>query len=218
MPSTVNESLSLFGLCVALSLLGYAVRDQLPGLFNGPIGLLLVGGALFAAFRTLVICRQERMSLLLALLLLLLTASLAAMTTDVALRSILAPIVQHHPATTEVATSPALPTVEPVETIPMPTAPAPSPVPATPSPPPAVAATATNCGVAQIGGTTAVRIRAQPGTQAAVLAARRPGTMVELACEAAVEASGLTWQRIRSGTIDGWISARFLVGGGRPTP
>ena len=66
------------------------------------------------------------------------------------------------------------------------------------------------CGRATVSGVGSLIIRAAPGMNTPKLGARQASTTVDLLCDAPVDAGGHTWRRVRSGDLQGWMSAQFL--------
>lgn len=76
---------------------------------------------------------------------------------------------------------------------------------------PQVQAAPSACGEAVVKGTTALSIRAAPTRQSQRLGVVPEGHTVMLVCSPEVTADGLRWYRVSSGTVDGWMSARYLT-------
>ena len=84
---------------------------------------------------------------------------------------------------------------------PLPTAP---PLPTdTPAPP-------SQCGQAAVRGVDELAIRDRPGLATRVIGSRPSGTVVELLCDVPVEVDGVTWRKVRTAGVEGWMSGRFL--------
>lgn len=202
-PRRTLAAVGLFVVCIspfiAFQLLGFFGVD----LLRGPIRVILVGGAVLGAALAIAVFLAERRSLLVAYFSLLATGALVVVLAYVTLwyfgqsnagRPLLSFVSPAAPAATAQATA----------TTDMPAG---SAINATSVPAPAAGQT---CGEAVVSSASALVIRAAPGLNAPRIGARPAGTVVQLLCDAQVGADGLNWQHVRSGDVEGWMSAQFL--------
>ena len=87
-----------------------------------------------------------------------------------------------------------------------PSAPATAPL-TVPPPTPSLVPTPATCGQAIVAAPRGLRLRAHPGTDAAILAKLPHQTRVELLCEVHV-ASDIRWVHVRAGDREGWVAER----------
>lgn len=66
------------------------------------------------------------------------------------------------------------------------------------------------CGLAAVSDAEALALRAAPGLKTARIGSRPRGTTVELVCDAPVKADGVSWRKVRTDGIEGWMNSRFL--------
>lgn len=68
----------------------------------------------------------------------------------------------------------------------------------------------TTCGQANVVDVSELRIRAAPSLRAQTLGSQRKGQVVVLLCDAVMKADGINWRKVRVGSIEGWMSSRYL--------
>ena len=206
-PRRTLAAVGLFVVCIspfiAFQLLGFFGVD----LLRGPIRVILVGGAVIGAALAIAVFLAERRSLLVAYFSLLATGALVVVLAYVALwyfgrsndrRPLLSFISPAAPSATAQATATADVPAGPQSN-------------ATSAPAPAAApGVGQTCGEAVVSSVGALVIRAAPGLNAPRIGARPAGTVVQLLCDPQVGADGLNWQHVRSGEVEGWMSAQFL--------
>ncbi|HEY0607389.1 MAG TPA: SH3 domain-containing protein [Herpetosiphonaceae bacterium] len=66
------------------------------------------------------------------------------------------------------------------------------------------------CGSAVVIEVEALALRAEPTRSSQQLAAIVRGNLVDLLCIDPVQADGREWYKVRSGNVEGWMSARYL--------
>lgn len=66
------------------------------------------------------------------------------------------------------------------------------------------------CGSAVVQEVEVLALRAEPTRSSQQLAAIGRGNLVELLCADSVQADGRQWYKVRSGNLEGWMSARYL--------
>lgn len=67
------------------------------------------------------------------------------------------------------------------------------------------------CGSAVVQEVEALALRAQPTRSSQQLAAIARGNQVDVLCVAPVQADDREWYNVRSGNVEGWMSARYLT-------
>ena len=66
------------------------------------------------------------------------------------------------------------------------------------------------CGQAVVSGVDALAMRDAPGLGSQRIGTRPSGTVVDLLCDAPVEVDGVTWRKVRTAGVEGWMAGRFL--------
>ncbi|HEY0737749.1 MAG TPA: SH3 domain-containing protein [Herpetosiphonaceae bacterium] len=66
------------------------------------------------------------------------------------------------------------------------------------------------CGSAVVKEVEALALRAEPTRSSQQLAAIARGNRVDILCTASVQADDREWYNVRSGSVEGWMSARYL--------
>lgn len=66
------------------------------------------------------------------------------------------------------------------------------------------------CGSAIVQGVELLNLRSQPSLASEALVAIPQGQTVQVLCDPQTQADSIVWQKVRSGSTEGWMSIRFL--------